>query len=115
MLVSVAETFRKYLRRDASLEDLREWLALNQWDLPEDEQSLVDEADAGLAHLDDGYGTETDFRIRLLAVLDQQGSLGDASSRTVYQIPGVLPSTTTNPQAPRTSTAAKSSYLQVAV
>lgn len=70
--------YNAYLRQSISLEDFREWLALNQWDLPPDQQELADEADVALAHLDDGYGDEFDLRSRLAGVLERR------TIKTVY-------------------------------
>lgn len=69
MPASIEQVYREYLHWSISLDDLREWLALNQWDLPEEQQELADEADVALVHLDDGYGDEDDIRERLAAVL----------------------------------------------
>lgn len=71
MPASIEEIYREYLRRSISLDDFREWLALNQWDLPGEQQELADEADVALVHLDDGYGNEDDLRARLAAVLER--------------------------------------------
>ena len=71
MTLSIQDVYRRYLGREYSLEQLRDWLALNQWELPIHDRELADEADVALVHLDDGYGTERDLRARLSSVFDQ--------------------------------------------
>ena len=72
MTISIQDIYRHYLRRQASLAELRDWLALNQWSLSRDDQILADEADVALAHLDDGYGDEDYVRCRLAKALENQ-------------------------------------------
>ena len=69
MIASVQQLYREYLRREVSIDDLREWLALKQWELNGLDEELADEADVALAHLDDGYGDENHLRNRLAFVL----------------------------------------------
>ncbi len=69
MIASVQQLYREYLRREVSLDDLRDWLTLNQWDLNGLDEELADAADVALAHLDDGYGDEEHVRSRLAFVL----------------------------------------------
>ena len=71
MNISIQTLFRQYLRMQGSIADLRDWLALYQWNLSESDQVLADEADVALAHLDDGYGDEVDLRERLALVLER--------------------------------------------
>ena len=68
MTTSIMGILRQYLQRNASLADLREWLALNQWDLPPQEQEIADIADFGLAQLDNGYADEDFLRRSLIEV-----------------------------------------------
>ena len=69
MTPSIRQLYREYLRRETPLEKVRDWLALNQWELYGLEEELADEADVALAHLDDGYGAEEHLRSRLAFVL----------------------------------------------
>lgn len=69
MNASVQQLYREYLRREVSIDDLRDWLALNQWELNGLDEELADEVDVALAHLDDGYGDEDHLRSRLAFVL----------------------------------------------
>ena len=69
MTPSIQQLYREYLRRETPLEKVRDWLALNQWELHGLEEELADEADVALAHLDDGYGDEEHLRSRLAFVL----------------------------------------------
>ncbi len=69
MIASMQQLYREYLRREVSLDDLRDWLAMNQWELSGLDEELADEADVALAHLDDGYGDEEHLRSRLAFVL----------------------------------------------
>ena len=71
MTASILEMFRLYLRREASLDDLREWLALNQWDLSAEDEELADDVDVALVHLDDGYIDEQFLRHQLAYVLER--------------------------------------------
>ena len=73
MTVSMMEILRQYLGREISLEALRDWLALNQWDLPPQKQELADKADFGLAYLDDGYADEDFLRRSLLKAWFREG------------------------------------------
>lgn len=69
MTPSIQQLYREYLRRETPLEKVRDWLALNQWELHGLEEELADEVDVALAHLDDGYGDEEHLRSRLAFVL----------------------------------------------
>ena len=69
MTPSIQQIYREYLRRETPLAELRNWLALNQWELHGLEEELADEVDVALAHLDDGYGDEEHLRVRLAFVL----------------------------------------------
>ena len=71
MNASFQEIVRRYLRKELTLDELRDWLVFNQWDLFEEDQQLADEVDVALIHLDDGYGEEQDLRIRLSMALDR--------------------------------------------
>ena len=84
MTASILDIYRQYLGRVISLDQVRDWLALNQWDLSEPDLDLADEADVALVHLDDGYSNEDLLRVRLSSVLEQytsQTSLDDVQSR----------------------------------
>ncbi len=70
MAAVILEMFRQYLRREADLDDLREWLALYQWDLSAEDEELADDADVALAQFDDGYITENFLRYRLQYALE---------------------------------------------
>ena len=69
MTPSIQQLYREYLRRETPLENVRNWLVLNQWELHGLEEELADEVDVALAHLDDGYGDEEHLRVRLAFVL----------------------------------------------
>ena len=69
MELSIIEVLRRYVRREASLDELRRWLALNEPELPEDELWLADEVTVALVHLSDGYADENDFRSRITSLV----------------------------------------------
>ena len=71
MAISIQELFRQYFRMEGSIAELRDWLALYQWNLSESDQVLADEADVALAHLDDGFSDEVALRERLALVLER--------------------------------------------
>jgi hypothetical protein len=74
MTTSIVDIYRSFLSGGASLDELRDWLALYQWQLSEGEEDLADEADVALTHLDDGYSDEFDLRLRLGVVLERYQS-----------------------------------------
>ena len=71
MTTNIQDVYRLYLKRNISLDALRDWLARNQWDLANEEQHLADEADIALIHLDDGHIDEAALRSRLQDVLER--------------------------------------------
>ena len=74
MPASIWDVYRQYLGRMISLDELRDWLALHQWNLSDEDEDLADEADVALAHLDDGYGDEDDLRFRLSSTFERRTS-----------------------------------------
>ena len=81
---------QQYLRRDASLADLREWLAVYQWDLPRYAKKLAGILDIELAHLDDGYINENSLRDSLTSLLEirQKSAEAELSNLLVPFYPG---------------------------
>ncbi|HLF08395.1 MAG TPA: hypothetical protein VI789_03495 [Dehalococcoidia bacterium] len=83
MAFTVDEMLKRYVRGESSLGDLREWLALEQWDLREEERELVDEVDGALVDLASGYVDHVGLREHISFLLRQyttqfvQVSLGD--------------------------------------
>ncbi len=76
MVVSIEEIIRRYLREEMPLAHLREWVAIHQWDLSsEEDETLADEIDVAITHLDDGYGDEEDVRHRLAIVLERHTTM----------------------------------------
>ena len=69
MTTSILGIVREYLDRTIELASLREWLALNQWDLTGADRNLADDVDVAIAYLDNGYSSEPDFRLNLLSVV----------------------------------------------
>ena len=74
MTTSIQDVYGQYLKREIPLDQVRDWLALNQWDLSGPDRDLADEADVALVHLDDGYSNEESLRVRLSLVLEQYSS-----------------------------------------
>lgn len=97
MTSSIHQLYREYLRREISLERVRDWLTLNQWELNGREEELADEADVALAHLDDGYGDEENLRSRLAFVL---------AKHTVQTVPLDVSTTHDSPAPVGTASAA---------
>ncbi|GEM_PF-3896893 len=71
MNVSFLYLLKAYVNGTVALSDIRDWLAINQWDDAQ-ESELIDSVDSVLAQLDDKYITEQEFRNHLTLLLAQQ-------------------------------------------
>lgn len=69
MTTSITDITRGTLSDEVSLEDLRDWLALYQWDLSDHDKEFADELDVALTFLDDGYIDKESFRATLSLAL----------------------------------------------
>ena len=87
---SIVGIIQQYLRRDVSLADLREWLAVYQWDLPRYAKTLAAILDVEVAYLDDGYINENSLRCRLTSLLEirQKSAEAELSNLLVPFYPG---------------------------
>ena len=65
MNLPIEDIARLYFNRAVSLPELRDWLAVNQWDLSQYDNELVDDIDTLLARMDDGYIDEATLRTLL--------------------------------------------------
>lgn len=54
-----------YLEGQTDIDCLRDWIALNVWDSPEEARDLIDQVAVELAYIDDGNSDEDYFRIRM--------------------------------------------------
>ena len=68
-MTSLIEMCRDFLSDRSSLDDLRNWLAVNQWNLDAAEQELADAVDVAIVHLDDGYSENHEMRHRIKLAL----------------------------------------------
>ena len=71
-LISVCDA---YTSGSGALADVREWLALHQWELEGPLEDLADALDVAIVHLDDGYLDEIQFRQRIEAEVEKALSL----------------------------------------
>ena len=58
----VRDLLQEYLEGTKTLEELRDWVALNIWASPSQIESAVDHLAIELSHLDDGTANEAYFR-----------------------------------------------------
>ena len=101
-----------YLVNERTLDDLRDWVALNIWDAPADQYNEVDDLAIELGHLDDGLAVapEQYFRVQVWALLGEFGAveatLGPdvhftgVTSGATYVTTSIGGDTTYNPTAP---------------
>ena len=70
MATSTINIVRMYLGDEISLDALREWLALHQWELDRSDLDLADSVDVALTYLDDGYIDLRLFRANLAIAVE---------------------------------------------
>ena len=55
-----------YLSGRSTLDDIRDWIALNVWGASLEDRDVIDRVAVELAHIDDGNSSEADFRARMV-------------------------------------------------
>lgn len=84
----------EYLADEKSIDDVRDWVAMNIWDSPADDaESVTDQLAIELAHLDDGTADEQYFRAavneflgRYSFVVDQWEGAGTTTATATNDI-----------------------------
>lgn len=70
-MTSLIETCDAFLKGSSGLENLREWLASNQWELEGPLEDLADSLDVAIVHFDDGYSDFDQLRQRVEAEVEK--------------------------------------------
>ena len=94
-MTSIIEMCQKFLSDQASLDELRDWLAVYQWSLKGAEEDLADAIDVAIVHLDDGYSDEYALRYRFVLAIEQcvASKFGVVKVKEPNQIDSYLQST----------------------
>lgn len=72
MNLAIEVICRLYLRSVLSLQHLRDWLALYQWDLSDYDTNLATDLNVVLVHFDDGHIDEVSLRARIAEFLERR-------------------------------------------
>lgn len=89
MTISIEDICRLYLKRDIQLAELRDWMALYQWDLSDYYREFADDIDVALAHLDDAYIDEDSLRSHLRSLLERRNM---QVAKYEFELKDILPS-----------------------